>query len=664
MKLWKAVMTSVSILASALGAYSCINPLQKIIERDITPKSPEIEVKGPNGMSIVSGGGSSYYPLTPLGSSNTATFTIENTGNIDLHLTGSPVPVLLGGEDTSHFSISLQPVSTVHPSESTVFTVWFTPSGGGTKTALLSISNDDADENPYNFSLVGNQAASPEITIKYGSTVIPNGAGSYEFAAAQVGNSNDVILTIENLGTDNLVLAGSPRVQVIGPSASDFIVSQQPSSPVEAMGNASFTLCFSPTSYGSKSVTVSIMNNDGDENPYVFSLLGAAYVGDIRISDYNGHEGTPSLVWAGSGYGLAWHELYGDPSTFWSSELYFTALNYGGKKVVDDVLLSPGIPYVVDPSLAWTGTEYGIVWRDQRNGNKDIYFTRISQIGTKQGADVRITNSTFSSETPHLVWTGTEYGLAWYDYRDGNYEIYFARISSTGQKLAIPDPEPDGVNDDYVRITNDPSNSSQPSLVWTGAQYGISWIDDRDGDFEIYFARLSSEGVKQGGDVLITNDASHSWWPSIVWTGTEYGLAWYDYRNGSNSEIYFARINSNGVKQGSDVRVTNDLTGGSRFPSLIWTGTEYGLTWIDGRDGCDRVFFARLDSTGQKISVTDPEPDGVNDDEVPITSSTWNTWYPVLAWTGIEYGLAWIDNRYPPQTEVFFTILDSNGIKK
>jgi len=41
-----------------------------------------------------------------------------------------------------------------------------------------------------------------------------------------------------------------------------------------------------------------------------------------------------------------------------------------------------------------------------------------------------------------------------------------------------------------VRITNDASYSGFPSLAWTGSKYGVSWEDERDGNDEIYFARI------------------------------------------------------------------------------------------------------------------------------------------------------------------------------
>ena len=176
------------------------------------------------------------------------------------------------------------------------------------------------------------------------------------------------------------------------------------------------------------------------------------------------------------------------------------------------------------------------------------------------------------------MWTGSGYGVAWHDWRDGTEEIYFARLTSEGVKVGGD-----------VRVTAD---GFVPSLVWTGSGYGVAWQDDRDGNWEIYFARLTSEGVKVGGDVRVTIDASYSRKASLVWTGSGYGVAWWDDRDGNN-EIYFARLSSEGVKVGGDVRVTTDAFI-SREPSLVWTGSGYGVAWGDDRDGNGELYFARL----------------------------------------------------------------------
>jgi hypothetical protein len=235
-----------------------------------------------------------------------------------------------------------------------------------------------------------------------------------------------------------------------------------------------------------------------------------------------------------------------------------------------------------------------VSWEDNRDGNTEIYFARLDAAGNKIGWDVRVTNDASSSSSPSLAWTGSEYGVSWTDLRDGNFEIYFARLDAVGTKIGSD-----------VRVTDAISNSGLPSLVWTGTEYGVSWEDIRDGNFEIYFVRLSAAGAKIGSDVRVTINAASSWKPSLFWTGTEHGVSWMDERDG-NTEIYFARLDATGNKIGEDLRVTQDPMN-TYDPSLVWTGSEYGVSWYDLRDGDLEIYFARVGC------CDDADGDGINE---------------------------------------------------
>lgn len=299
------------------------------------------------------------------------------------------------------------------------------------------------------------------------------------------------------------------------------------------------------------------------------------------------------------------------------------------------------------PSVAWNGNAYGIAWRDGRDKNGDtnneIYFAAVDATGSKISPDRRVTMALGNSRSPSLVWTGTGYGLAWVDDRDGNDAIFFARLSRDGIKLGQD-----------IRVTAMPGLSTHPALTWTGAEYGIAYQDLRDMNSEIYFSRLDREGVRIGNEVRITADPGVSELPSLAWTGSEYGLAWVDDRIAtSNKEIFFARLNGSGVKlTASDVRLSS-ASGTSTQPTLVWTGTEYGLAWSDDRDGIGNreIYMLRLSSSGAPLIS-----------ETRLTIKDKLSLAPRLAWTGSEYGIAWRDTFFNGG-EVFFARVGADGLK-
>lgn len=139
----------------------------EIIEIPDSPQLfPEINVKrGPT--NINSGSGSYNFGNVDIDSSSSAViFTIENLGDAVLNLTGSPEKVQISGSNSSMFTVNTQPSSPVPPSSSTTFSIIFTPTSEGYKTANVSIPNDDTDENPYTFTITGTGIlVSPESVL-------------------------------------------------------------------------------------------------------------------------------------------------------------------------------------------------------------------------------------------------------------------------------------------------------------------------------------------------------------------------------------------------------------------------------------------------------------------------------------------------------------------
>lgn len=115
----------------------------------------------------------------------------------------------------------------------------------------------------------------PEIGLKQNTTAIADG-GSYDFSYLQPSSNTDITFTIENTGTKSLAI--TTPIVISGTDADQFSVQSQPSSSVAVSGNTTFIVRFAPTSIGNKTATISITNDDSDENPYDFTITGQGYL--------------------------------------------------------------------------------------------------------------------------------------------------------------------------------------------------------------------------------------------------------------------------------------------------------------------------------------------------------------------------------------------------
>ena len=224
---------------------------------------------------------------------------------------------------------------------------------------------------------------------------------------------------------------------------------------------------------------------------------------------------------------------------------------------------------------------------------KDVDYSKI-------GADLRVATSANNHGFSSLSWTGSEFGVTWFDWRHGDPEIYFARISASGAKIGA----------DLLVTTNMISRDYYPSLSWTGSEFGVSWYDIRDGNAEIYFARVSADGTKIGADIRVTNNANTSNTPSLSWTGSEFGVSWNDYL-GQYFEIHFARI-------GEGIYADKDFDG-------LLDNQEYALgtnPCSPDTDGDGLSDWEELNTYGTDPLEWDTDGDGLSDGEEVNTYGT------------------------------------------
>lgn len=236
--------------------------------------------------------------FTLLGNANTGTgvtrtFTIKNARNAG---TLTLNEVTISGDDVSDFSVTQPKDLVVEQNRNTTFTITFKPTtlaGDEERNATVSIANDDPDKNPYTFAIQG-IAGIPNMGVQGNNANINNNSTApslnnhTEFGNVKVGNTLVRTFTIRNTGVNPLKLTGTPVVEITGPNASEFTVTQDPGSITLEQGqNTTFSVTFEPTAAGVRTATVSIANNEVAKNPYTFAIQGTGGVPEIEVLGNN-----------------------------------------------------------------------------------------------------------------------------------------------------------------------------------------------------------------------------------------------------------------------------------------------------------------------------------------------------------------------------------------
>lgn len=116
----------------------------------------------------------------------------------------------------------------------------------------------------------------PEIVVEQpaGTNLGDNGSRSYGYML--VGASSNLTFTIRNTGNANLT---GLTVTKDGANSAEFVVISNPVAPVNAAGNTTMTVRFTPATAGPRSAALHLASNDADESPFDINLSGYALVG-------------------------------------------------------------------------------------------------------------------------------------------------------------------------------------------------------------------------------------------------------------------------------------------------------------------------------------------------------------------------------------------------
>lgn len=231
------------------------------------------------------------------------------------------------------------------------------------------------------------------------------------------------------------------------------------------------------------------------------------------------------------------------------------------------------------------GNSVQVVWTDLRDGNNEIYTKRSTDGGNSWQADSRLTNNSAASWNSSVAVSGSNVHAVWIDDRDGNWEIYYKSSSNSGSVWGAD-----------IRLTDNASYSEFPSVAVSGTVVHVVWTDNREGNYEIYCKRSTDSGVTWGADTRQTNNTAFSLTPSVSVSGAIVNIVWRDFRDG-NYEIYNKRSTDSGVTWGSDTRITNNVFD-SGDPSVSSSGSLVQIVWMDTRDGNWEIFGKRSTDSG------------------------------------------------------------------
>lgn len=345
----------------------------------------------------------------------------------------------------------------------------------------------------------------------------------------------------------------------------------------------------------------------------------------------------PAIASDGTNYLAVWHDNRNNTGL----DLYAARITTNGAILdASGFAISTAINDQWYPSVAFNGTNYLVVWQDGRNGNQDIYSTLVSPGGelieTNATAVATVSND---QRLPTVSTLNGDFLIAWQDGRNGtsNQDVFAARVKGDGLLV-----ETNGF------IISDAANSqSAPVVTTVGTNYLVAWHDFRSGvNLDVYAARIDSDAtVLDSTGIAISTAANNQWNVSANGIGDTALIAWEDSRNGTDDDVFAARINEDGTVIDANGLPVVQETNQQRRPAIAILDGNFHITWQDDRLG------SGFDLHGATLRVSDGSvsPGGGTE----ISAAPNDQRFPATAQNGDQLLVIWEDIRSGTDTDIY-----------
>ncbi|MEO6026809.1 MAG: hypothetical protein ABIR79_08095 [Candidatus Binatia bacterium] len=204
------------------------------------------------------------------------------------------------------------------------------------------------------------------------------------------------------------------------------------------------------------------------------------------------------------------------------------------------------------PTVAIRGRRVFVAWADFRNYNWDIFFARPSVTQKRPAKNVRVDDFTGFERvnTDPSIVVDPKSGiasLAWTDLRarEVDSNIFFTQATKRSANAFRASQQLDDSRLGFDPDTDTPTTQSHPDLKNAGSTLCVAWQDDRNGTNDVYFKRSVDGGATFSGDERVDDTAagpSGQTAPAVAIDttgGAHCYVVWEDTRLG-NSDIYLS----------------------------------------------------------------------------------------------------------------------------
>lgn len=333
--------------------------------------------------------------------------------------------------------------------------------------------------------------------------------------------------------------------------------------------------------WGRKQSTLSYLRGLDRNGEEIFS--------ETSVASVNAPSFGTDLAWSGNAFGVTWSDARVDDNY----EVYFARFDSAGSKLGPDLRLTDAPDFSIHSRVIFDQGRYVLVWDDRRDelstGGTTVYGQLIDDAGEMLGENILLTEPSEHAEYPYLAATSAAFGVVYTALQETEVALRFRAFDKAFNPLSP-----------VVELVT--REVRGPRITALGDLFLVTWDVYGDGPGEaVMGVLLTQQGQVLLGPQALTSGSNFARSHDAVSLGDRILLFWVDDADG-NYELY-AQVLDGALNVVEDRRRLTDDEADTLGPeAVLGDAGHVGVVVDDWRSGTHQTYFVTVGCGLDKVT--------------------------------------------------------------
>jgi hypothetical protein len=296
-------------------------------------------------------------------------------------------------------------------------------------------------------------------------------------------------------------------------------------------------------------------------------------------------------------------------------EIFFKKSSNGGNSFGEKIRLSDNIGFSEHPQMASENKNVYVVWADDTNANKQIYFKKSNNEGNSFGEEMLLSDSNSNSYNQEISSFGDNVYIVWLEkIPNGPYRIMLANSNDGGNTFHKP-----------ITLSENAMVQTYPKIAAFDSHVYVAWnVDGQQSSKNgVYFISSSDNGMTFGNVSKLNTEEKDFGEPQVASSGSRVYVIWGGSDTNKLRSLSLIKSDDYGKTFSEFNKISETEHGRLNEPSNVEIMADQNnrvfISWQDIIDTSekDEIFFASSSDRGESFSGVTNLSNNVDISECP-----------------------------------------------